>query len=131
MHHHTADSTCHGTSYSGLAFSFLAGGLAGATVALLLAPQSGKATREMVGRRLNDTAESARDLKGRVVERLNDTADSALAMKGRMVDKLNSAADSARRFKDRAFRQGQDISEDAAHRVEEAASVLAGNGARE
>lgn len=129
MHNHTADSTCHGTSYSGLTFSFLAGGLAGATVALLLAPQSGKATREMMGRKLNDTAESARDLKGCVVERLNDTADSVLAMKGRMVDKLNSAADSARQFKDRAFGQIQDIREEAAHGVEDAASALAGNGA--
>ncbi|MBK5256255.1 MAG: YtxH domain-containing protein, partial [Vicinamibacteria bacterium] len=83
MHNHTSDSTCHGTSYSGLTFSFLAGSLAGATVALLLAPQSGKDTREMMGRKLNDTADSALAMKGRLVERLNDTADSALAMKGR------------------------------------------------
>ena len=33
-----------------LLFYFLAGGLTGATVALLLAPQSGRATREMMRR---------------------------------------------------------------------------------
>ena len=48
MHVHTPDCTSHGASYSALTFSFLAGGLAGATVALLLAPRSGKATRESV-----------------------------------------------------------------------------------
>ncbi len=60
--------------------------------------------------------------------KLSDTADSTLAMKDRMVDKLNSAADTARAFKDRALRRGEDIREEAAHGLEEAASVLAGNG---
>ena len=39
-------------TYSTRMFCFLAGGLAGATVALLLAPQSGKATREVMRRTL-------------------------------------------------------------------------------
>ena len=107
MHNHTSDSTCHGTSYSGLTFSFLAGSLAGAAVALLLAPQTGKDTREMMERKFNDTA------------------DSAKAIKGRMVDKLNSAGDTARAFKDRALRRGEDIREEAAHGLKEAASALA------
>jgi gas vesicle protein len=42
---------------------FLAGGVAGATAALLLAPQSGRATRERMRRRLRHTADSSRDLK--------------------------------------------------------------------
>lgn len=119
--------TCNPTSYSGLALTFLAGGLAGAAAALLLAPRSGKATREIMGRRLDATAQSARGLRGRLGEkltgRLNDTADSALAMKGRLVNKLNHAADSARELKDRAFRKGQDIRE-------EAASVVGGDETR-
>ena len=112
MNHNATDHTCHGMSYSGLALTFLAGGVAGATAALLLAPRSGQATREMMGRKLNDTA------------------DSALAMKGRVVNTLNHAADSARELKNRAFRKGKDIREEAADRVEAAASALAGNGAR-
>ncbi len=124
MSNHTADSTCHGMSYSALTVSFLAGGIAGATAALLLAPQSGKDTRAMMGRKLNDTADSARELKGRVADKLNDAAGSARELKSRMVDKLNSATDSARAFKDRAFRQSQKIREEATHGVEEAASAF-------
>ena len=90
MHDHTPTGAAHGASYSALTFSFLAGGIAGATVALLLAPQSGKATREIMGRKLTDAAGSARDLK------------------------------------DRAIRRGQDLREEATHRVEGAASALAG-----
>jgi gas vesicle protein len=108
MDDHTPDYASRGASYSALTISFLAGGIAGATVALLLAPQSGKITRELMGRKLNDAAESARELKGR------------------MVDKLNDATDSARELKDRAIRRGQEIREEATYRVEGAASALAG-----
>jgi len=108
MDDHTPERTSHGASYSALTFCFLAGGIAGATVALLLAPQSGKATREIMGRKLNDAADSARELKGR------------------MVDTLNDAAESTRDLKDRAIRRGQEIREEATYRVEGAASALAG-----
>jgi gas vesicle protein len=108
MDEHTPGCTAHGASYTALTFSFLAGGLAGATVALLLAPQSGKLTRQIMGRKLNDAAGSARELKGR------------------MVGKLNDAADSARELTDRVIRHGQEIREEATYRVEGAASALAG-----
>jgi gas vesicle protein len=108
MKNHTPHYTSHDASYSALTFSFLAGGIAGATVALLLAPQSGKVTREIMGRKLNDAADSASELKGRMVEKLND------------------AADSARELKDRTIRRGQEIREEATYRVEGAASALAG-----
>ena len=110
MDDYTPDCTSRGASYSALTFSFLAGGIAGATVALLLAPQSGKVTRELMGRKLDGAAESARELKGR------------------MADKLNDATDSARDLKDRAIRRGQEIREEATYRVEGAASALAGKG---
>jgi gas vesicle protein len=91
MDDHTPDCDSHGASHSALTFAFLAGGIAGAATALLLAPQSGKDTREIMGR------------------------------------KLNKATDSARELKDRAIRRGQDVRREAAHRVEGAASALAGN----
>jgi len=56
-------------SYVPSLFSFLAGTLAGAGVALLLAPQTGKATRAMLRQQLRDTADSARTLKDGVVRR--------------------------------------------------------------
>jgi gas vesicle protein len=96
MDDHTSDCSSHGASYSALTVSFLAGGIAGATVAFLLAPQSGKVTRQIMRRRLNDTADSARELK------------------------------------ERALRRGQELRDEATHRVEAAASALAGKaGQRE
>lgn len=47
---------------------FLAGGIAGASAALLLAPQSGRDTRGRMGRRLRRAARSARELRDRVVD---------------------------------------------------------------
>jgi len=108
MQDHTPGIRSHSASYSALTMSFLAGGIAGATVALLLAPRSGKATRELMGAKLNDAAHSARELKCR------------------MADKVNDAAESARGLKDRAVRRGQEIREEVTSRLEGAASALAG-----
>jgi gas vesicle protein len=69
---------------------FLAGGVAGAGLSLLLAPQSGKATRQM------------------------------------MASRLKGGADSARGFRDRVVTRGEQAWDEAAHRVGEAASALAG-----
>ena len=63
------------TTYSNLTFGFLAGGLVGASVALLLAPQSGKATREAMRSKLRETASSARGLKDRLVHRAEGVRD--------------------------------------------------------
>ena len=65
------------TAYSTKMFCFLAGGLAGASVALLLAPQSGKTTREAMRRKLRETEDSARGLKDRVVRRGEEARDEA------------------------------------------------------
>jgi gas vesicle protein len=46
---------------------FLAGGIAGAGAALLLAPGSGRDTRGRMGRRLRRAARSARELKDRTM----------------------------------------------------------------
>ena len=50
-------------------FYFLAGGVTGASVALLMAPRSGRDTREMMRSKLTETAGSARDFKDQVVRR--------------------------------------------------------------
>jgi gas vesicle protein len=74
---------------------FLAGGVTGAAITLLLAPQSRSATRQRIRRTLRDTANSARDLTDQVVQR------------------------------------GEQIGDEAAHRVQEAGSALAGHRARQ
>ena len=70
------------TTYSTRTFCFLAGALAGASVALLLAPQSGKATREAMRRKLRETEDSARGLKDRVVRRGEEVRDEAARRAG-------------------------------------------------
>jgi gas vesicle protein len=57
---------------------FVAGGLAGAGAALLLAPQSGRDTRGRMGRRLRRAGRSARDLTDRVVRRGEELGTEAL-----------------------------------------------------
>lgn len=48
---------------------FLAGGLAGAALALLTAPETGDSARQRIGRNLRDAADSAREMRERVVQR--------------------------------------------------------------
>jgi gas vesicle protein len=54
---------------------FLAGGIAGASIALLLAPQSGKATRQMMARKVSGGAGSVRSFGDRVVTRSEEVWD--------------------------------------------------------
>jgi gas vesicle protein len=63
------------TSYLAPPLYFLAGAVAGAGVALLLAPQAGRLTRRMINRRLRDAATSARDLKDDVVRQGQELRD--------------------------------------------------------
>ena len=56
---------------------FLAGGVTGAALALLLAPQSGDATRERIRRKVRLTADSARDLTERVMQQGEEIGDEA------------------------------------------------------
>jgi gas vesicle protein len=65
------------TSYLPSLFSFLAGTLAGAGVALLVAPQAGKVTRAMLRRKLDDTAGAALQMKEGVVRRGEAIRDEA------------------------------------------------------
>jgi gas vesicle protein len=56
---------------------FLLGGLAGATVALLYAPRSGRETREMLGEKLREGAERGRELRDELVTRSRELFDEA------------------------------------------------------
>ena len=73
MHGHTPGYA----SPVGLLLCFVAGSVAGASAALLLAPQSGRATRQMVRRKVRDTAGSTRWLKDQVIERDRQIKDEA------------------------------------------------------
>jgi gas vesicle protein len=87
-------------------FYLLLGGVAGAGVALLLAPQSGREVRDRMGRRLRLSAGSVRALKDRVARkgqeiraeatRRVDEAASALAGNGRPQDVAQAEAAASR-----------------------------------
>ena len=56
---------------------FLAGGFAGAGLSLLLAPRSGRATRQIMAGKLSEGADSVRDLRDRAVARGGEVWDDA------------------------------------------------------
>jgi gas vesicle protein len=65
------------SSYLSSAYCFVAGAFAGAGLSLLLAPQSGQDTRRQMTRKLSGTADSARQLRDRVVTRGAEAWDEA------------------------------------------------------
>jgi gas vesicle protein len=66
-----------GGGASGILLSFLLGALSGAALAILYAPRSGRETRDMLGRRLSDTAERGRRFGEDALEKGRSVADDA------------------------------------------------------
>lgn len=57
--------------------SFLLGGVAGAALALLYAPRSGRETREYLGEKLREGAERSRELRDQAIEKGRAIMDDA------------------------------------------------------
>ena len=72
---------------------FLAGGVAGAGISLLLAPQSGKATRRTMAGKLSGSADSVRELRDRVVTRGEEVWDEAAHRVGEAASALSGSVD--------------------------------------
>jgi gas vesicle protein len=62
---------------SSIAMAFLLGGLAGAALAVLYAPRSGRETRELLGEKIREGAERGRQMKDRAVARGREMYDDA------------------------------------------------------
>jgi gas vesicle protein len=75
--------------------TFLLGGLAGASLALLFAPQSGRATRQSMRRHVQDGVDAARDLGQRVTRKGRELAGEG---ERTMRDALASAERGAERL---------------------------------
>lgn len=78
------------------------GALTGAVLGMLFAPAPGDETRDRVGRRIRETTESARDLKGRVFQKGEE-----------------------------ALRKGQEAVHDVVRRAKETTSKLSAKASRE
>jgi gas vesicle protein len=55
--------------YAATCLSFVAGAMAGAAVACLLAPASGRETRDRMSRRFNETADAARGARNNLLRK--------------------------------------------------------------
>ncbi len=62
---------------SGVILSFLLGGLAGAALAILFAPRSGKETRDLLGEKMREGAERGREFREKAVSRGREILDDA------------------------------------------------------
>lgn len=65
-------------SGSGVVLSFLLGGLAGAALAILFAPRSGRETREILSERLKDGLAKGGDLGSELLNRGRTVANDAV-----------------------------------------------------
>jgi gas vesicle protein len=74
---------------SGVIVAFLLGGLAGAALAMLYAPRSGKETRDILGDKLREGAERGRELRDRAVAKSREMYDDA----SEFVDKQRETID--------------------------------------
>jgi gas vesicle protein len=72
-----------GFSTSNILASFVAGGLAGATAALLLAPQSGKESRNSIRRRVRDEVDRGRAAGARITGKGREALDGASSYLGK------------------------------------------------
>ena len=66
-----------GSGPSGVILSFLVGALAGAAAAVLLAPRSGRETREILGEKWRDAADRSRTLSEQAAQKGRDAVDDA------------------------------------------------------
>jgi gas vesicle protein len=75
---------------SSVVLAFLLGGLAGAALALLYAPRSGKETRDLLNERMREAGERGRELKEEAVGRGRAVIDDATAYVERQRQELDS-----------------------------------------
>lgn len=64
-------------SASGVILAFLLGGLAGAALATLYAPRSGRETRDLLGEKIREGKERGRQVKEKLAQRGKEMMDEA------------------------------------------------------
>lgn len=106
--------------YRKIAGAFLVGGLIGAAIALLYAPQSGRETRK-------DISKTARRIKRETVHLVEDAVDSINNLAGEVRDKVTDVIERGKDLSDAAKReiiknleQGQKVMEKQRKRIIEA-----------
>ena len=103
---------------SGGVGSFLFGVAIGAAAALLLAPQSGAATRRDIRRNARRARRAAQDIAGDISTRVNDTFDQARDRVEHGIDTARQAIDLKKRQVSRAMEAGRAAAQDARDELE-------------
>ncbi|TDQ11341.1 YtxH domain-containing protein [Pedobacter metabolipauper] len=86
--------------------ALLAGLAAGAALAILFAPDSGKNTRERISDKALDLADNAKDNFLSIKDKIANGSDSLVALKDRIVDQVKSKIDhTTQEYKD--FRESE------------------------
>jgi gas vesicle protein len=82
-----------GSGASGVILSFLVGALTGAAAAVLMAPRSGRETREMLGEKWRETAEQGRHLGEQAAQKSRQALDDASGYVEKQRDVLDKRRD--------------------------------------
>ena len=104
--------------HSGGVGSFLFGVAIGAVAALLLAPQSGAATRRDIRRGAKRARRAAQDLAGDISTKVSDTFDQARDRVERGIDTARQAIDLKKRQVSRAMEAGRAAAQQARDELE-------------
>ena len=75
-------------SASGVILAFLLGGLAGAALATLYAPRSGRETRDLLGEKIREGKERGRQVKEKLAQRGKEMMDEAAGYIERQKEEL-------------------------------------------
>lgn len=94
------------SSASGVLLSFIVGGIAGAALAVLFAPRSGRETREMLAEQVKEGVAKGRDLKNDVVTRSERLRDDAVDFLEERKERLGAAVEAGQQ----AYREARDRS---------------------
>jgi gas vesicle protein len=104
--------------HSGGVGSFLLGIAVGAAAALLLAPQSGAATRREIRRSARRAKRAARDIAGDITTTVNDTFEQARGRVETGIDTARQAIDLKKRQVSRAMEAGRAAAQQARDELE-------------
>jgi gas vesicle protein len=87
----------------------IAGGIAGATLALLFAPRSGRETREMIKDGASRTQQDAKAKMNRAKSKVKEGVDSARDLKKRLSDAARDGGNKAKNIKDTADKRRRSV----------------------